>query len=331
MFGSMSDILSRFQYPGVVFREADEADIPKVVEFSNSMNPRPFHTTVESARFHWQNLHPKSISGRYIGEADGDWVALMRVRATPEGEPHDRGYISISVRPDWRRRGLASALYPVLEKTSLEWGAKVVNAWTHSLSGGGEHFLEKMGMFAAVHCRFSQVPLAEANLAPFEEKVARLMREGYEFFRFSDRDTPDTRRKAHDLFIYTDREMPSDGEVMPDLPYEVWEKLVFGGNPDCNARSFFFASWQGELVAVTGMEFSSPGVCCTLTTGVRQQHRGKGLAGAVKCFSLRQCLEDGLEIAITENSHKNGPMLCVNEALGYKPFCESYWMEKRIA
>jgi RimJ/RimL family protein N-acetyltransferase len=47
-------------------------------------------------------------------------------------------------------------------------------------------------------------------------------------------------------------------------------------------------------------------------------HRGRGLARAVKLQSLVQAVELGVPVVYTENDSENAPMLHINERLGYE-------------
>jgi RimJ/RimL family protein N-acetyltransferase len=46
-------------------------------------------------------------------------------------------------------------------------------------------------------------------------------------------------------------------------------------------------------------------------------HRGRGVARAVKLQSLAQAVELGVPVVRTDNDAENAPMLHINESLGY--------------
>ena len=54
-------------------------------------------------------------------------------------------------------------------------------------------------------------------------------------------------------------------------------------------------------------------------TGTSRQHRGRGLARAVKLASTRWAAENGITQIVTTNDETNGSMLAVNRRLGYVP------------
>ena len=54
-------------------------------------------------------------------------------------------------------------------------------------------------------------------------------------------------------------------------------------------------------------------------TGTLRDYRGRGLALLVKRATLVNAAGCGVELVTTENDETNGPMLRVNEKLGYQP------------
>ena len=55
----------------------------------------------------------------------------------------------------------------------------------------------------------------------------------------------------------------------------------------------------------------------TAFTGTHPAYRGRGIARAVKLQSLAQAVELGIPEVRTDNDSENGPMLHINETLGY--------------
>jgi RimJ/RimL family protein N-acetyltransferase len=54
-------------------------------------------------------------------------------------------------------------------------------------------------------------------------------------------------------------------------------------------------------------------------TGTLRDYRGRGLAQLAKRATLANAAKRGVELVSTENDQTNGPMLRVNEKLGYRP------------
>ena len=54
-------------------------------------------------------------------------------------------------------------------------------------------------------------------------------------------------------------------------------------------------------------------------TGVRREHRGRGLALALKLLSFRLMKERGCTETMTHNDSANQAILALNRQLGYQP------------
>lgn len=324
-------LVEQITIPGVELREATREDIPALVAFGNALWPRAFWSTEERSSFYWLPLDPDCKQTRIVGFKDGEMVIAAFTEATRKGTDTDPGEVMIMIRPDLRRQGIGSLLLPPLEEQSARWGAKVIWSYANSMMSGGKEFLETFGYQDSCTATFSEVVLVDGNFEPFRQKTDALCADGYAFFRLSEADTPQNRRKAHELAIWIDKEMPTDGEIPPPMSFEAWEKWIFGGGPSCSPRQVFIAGHGEDWVAMTALIYPLKDMAVTATTGVRTDHRSKGLAGAVKYYSLTQAAEDGILTAVTENSKKNAPMLSVNVKLGYKPIFDTYLMEKRIA
>ena len=61
------------------------------------------------------------------------------------------------------------------------------------------------------------------------------------------------------------------------------------------------------------------GRAVTEMTGTLRDYRGRGLALLVKRATLVNAAKRGVELVSTENDETNGPILRVNEKLGYRP------------
>ena len=61
------------------------------------------------------------------------------------------------------------------------------------------------------------------------------------------------------------------------------------------------------------------GRAVTEMTGTLRDYRGRGLALLAKRATLVNAAKRGVELVFTENDETNGPMLRVNEKLGYRP------------
>lgn len=127
---------------------------------------------------------------------------------------------------------------------------------------------------------------------------------------------PNGLRKLHGLDELTRRDIPVTYPVVPET-YESFLDRVNG--PDRISDRFWIAFDDDSPVAMSYLRF--PPVRGDVWTGYTCCHpdyRGRGLARAVKLQTLAQASGLGIPAVHTDNDSENGPMLHINEALGYQ-------------
>lgn len=91
---------------------------------------------------------------------------------------------------------------------------------------------------------------------------------------------------------------------------------------------------DGALVAYTEVVSTEhePHRAYQWGTLVRPDHRGHRLGMAVKVAALRQLVEHAPQVreVLTWNAEVNGPMIAVNEQLGYRAVERAGWFERRL-
>lgn len=112
------------------------------------------------------------------------------------------------------------------------------------------------------------------------------------------------------------RDVPMTGEFNED-PIEMFEKFIT--MPGVDHDGIFLALVDGCLAGVSGLSQSlvDPKIGITGLTGVRREHRRKGIAKALKTASINWVKEKGVEFVVTDNEERN-PMYLLNEQLGFR-------------
>ena len=109
------------------------------------------------------------------------------------------------------------------------------------------------------------------------------------------------------------------GEVaMDDVSFEQWLE-DYWRHPDTDLDASVAAVIDGRPVAFSHLRIAPGGRAVTDMTGTLRDYRGRGLALLAKRATLVNAAERGVELVSTENDETNGPMLRVNEKLGYRP------------
>jgi GNAT superfamily N-acetyltransferase len=108
-------------------------------------------------------------------------------------------------------------------------------------------------------------------------------------------------------------DIPKSVEYIPE-PYEAW--VVWMQPPAVLPERISVAVVDGEPVGYSYLAYR-PSVVETGFTGVLREHRGKGLARALKLETLVQAIDLGVPSVDTDNDSENAPILHINEELGY--------------
>ena len=109
-------------------------------------------------------------------------------------------------------------------------------------------------------------------------------------------------------------DIPMSVEYVPE-PFEVW--VVWMQPPAVLPERIWVAVREGEPIGYSYLAYH-PSNVWTGFTGVLREHRGKGLARALKLQTLVQAVDLGVIAVETDNDSENAPILHLNEELGYE-------------
>ena len=108
-------------------------------------------------------------------------------------------------------------------------------------------------------------------------------------------------------------------ERVAEIVYEEWLDFVWD-NPLFTREGSFGAVVDGRVAAVTLLLVNTDiGRGVNMFTGTAREHRGQGLALAVKLASTNWAADHGITQLVTTNDETNAPMLALNRRLGYRP------------
>jgi GNAT superfamily N-acetyltransferase len=121
-------------------------------------------------------------------------------------------------------------------------------------------------------------------------------------------------RRLHPVSHATVADIPMSVEYIPE-PYEEW--VVWMQPPAVLPERIWVAVLAGQPIGYSYLAYH-PSSVWTGFTGVLREHRGKGLARALKLETLVQAIDLGVNAVETDNDSENAPILHLNEELGYK-------------
>lgn len=223
------------------------------------------------------------------------------------------------VYPQHHRKGYGRALLEQIEDFAKRGGAKcfifmVYERWPYAMEAA-----ERLGYSRRTLYYQSTIDPRGFELAPFAPKIERLENEGYVVQPLSRIENSDEADRAYFEAVHS-----SDKDT-PFMDYFGWPtfedfKQMTLSAPWFDRDGVFVAMHGSKIVGVStvnrgSLEFN--GEMFIDYTGVVKEHRGKGLATAMKAKALAYAKTIGGTMVRTENNDANPSMRAVNKKLGF--------------
>ncbi|RZU24246.1 acetyltransferase (GNAT) family protein [Kribbella rubisoli] len=235
-----------------------------------------------------------------IAEVDGQVVAWGAAGLTVWTSQPGQSYLTIFVHPDHRKQGIGSQLAERLHQHLTEVGAIRVRTFVHP---DGLEFARNLGYDGTRQMHYAGVELKSLPEQPETP-------EGIELVSFDEVDP----QAAYTADTIAALDEPSDSP-MDSMEYDRWLDEIW--NAPSMDRSLSVAAMAGdEMAAFTIVETDGDRMWSGMT-GTIPAYRGRGLAKLVKSVALRRAAAAGITSAYTSNDDENGPMLAINNWLGY--------------
>jgi len=236
-----------------------------------------------------------------VAESGGEVVAWGSAGLNVWTSEPGQSEVSIYVHPDHRTQGIATALADRLHQHLTEVGAIRVRAFVHP---DGLEFARNLGYDGTRQMHFSGV---DPRSLPEQPETP----DGIELVTLDQVDP----RRVHTADAIATLDEPSDSPL-DSIEYDQWFEEVWQG-PALD-KSLSVAAMAGdEVAAFTAVETAGDRAWSGMT-GTIPAYRGRGLAKLVKSVALRRAAAAGITAAYTSNDDENGPMLAVNNWLGYQ-------------
>jgi len=312
----MSDLLNSL---GIGFRDFRPDDIPALVEIINRTFPDEPTTVAQEE--HWEKSYPSANPRLRFAVEDGEGQLIGIGTCEKPYWAHAPGIYALDIilTPEWRRRGIGRALLTKLEPYAGAQEAERLHTWCREDFADTARFLQCAG-YTNIGLRFeSRLDLEQFDEAPFAAVFRRVADAGYVLTTLAAERAaqPAADRLLYDLYRPVVAEVPLPGGVRIDQPFEIWRSNALEG-PTCDPAAIFIAKWGDDYVGMTSLELLHNGPAITGMTGVLPEHRGKGLALALKLRSFRYLKGHGYVETRTHNDTANPPILRLNEKLGYQ-------------
>jgi GNAT superfamily N-acetyltransferase len=271
-------------------------------------------TTAAATRHRWQSSPESARLLLLVAEDDGEVVgtgsAGLNVWTSEEGAAG----AFVMVHPDHRGRGVGANLYDSVEWHLRDIGARRVRGWAVDDDATGA-WCARRGFERTRQARFSLLDLTDVGALP----AAPPTPDGVTVATFADVGPEVV------FSIDTEASLDEPGDIPMDaIAYDQWV-LDMWDDPLTDHDTSTVVLVDGQPAAYTMVEADpDTGRMWSGGTGTVRRHRGRGLAKIAKSVALRRAAGAGITSAYTSNDEENGPMLAINEWLGYRP-CATQW------
>lgn len=275
---------------------------------------------------------PFDFRYRYEVVEDGKMKGLVSGLTAKPGNPaYDSNkhlfWADLYVRPDARRKGVASSMLPVLLELMDAHECTVLGIGTEHPAGHA--FLESVGAEARFTGAENRLRLADVDWPTVERWVAEgPKRSPHTKLEIYDGPLPEAMWDdfAPQLTILLNtvpfEDLDHGAEVVtPDHMRDFYERLKIAEE---RLHTMITREPNGTISAVTDTTWApyQPTIVDQRFTGVRPEARGRGLGKWIKAamlLHLRDIYPEA-EWVTTANAGSNAPMLAINKQLGFKQY-----------
>ncbi len=318
----------------VRLRPFEAVDYPRLIEINRRIYPdhpvdeaewRHDDATWDTQKYDKLRLVAQDPSGTVVG-----WGQINH--STHYFNPR-RYRVNVEVDPPWQRHGIGTALYERLLAEARSREAEALIATCRESLAESVAFLTRRGFVEQQREWESRLHVDGFDFARFAGAHERIAREGITIVALADerRSDPDAVRRAHAMYQRCEADVPST-EPFRGVSFEEWARRELEA-PATLLDAFFLArSARGEYLGVSNLfrSLAEPGVIYQGLTGVLPEHRGRGIAMALKLRTVEYARANGYREIRTWNDTRNRPMLRINEAMGFVKQPAWIEFEKRL-
>lgn len=260
-------------------------------------------------------------------------IAYAHLRTRTSGENRRLGEFNIVVKPQWRRKGLATRLLPQIYKASQKAGCTALLNFVYSTMPAGNAYMATIGARKAAIERISQLDVAQLNRSLLQnwQRRAAERAEGIELVLWEGMYPDEAYEPMAAMYTDFSRSFPKDDvsfedEIYtPEMVRSEITSLVDRGN-----LVWTLVAREGKAGAIVGFTIcaqhpSSPQILEQDDTGVLTQWRNCGIGRLLKATMLLKLLPQLPQVRYirTENAESNAAMLSINEEMGFRPYIEN--------
>jgi GNAT superfamily N-acetyltransferase len=250
---------------------------------------------------------PDAFRRHLVGELDGRIAAVGLV---VDNDMATNAIVArVVVDAGHRRRGHGRAMAAAIEALVTERvpAPEAMDVRVRDDDPDSRAWAERRGFRLHNHAIGSRLDLASFDAGENRHAVARAEAAGLRF------ETPDDGGRLYELYA---RLLP-DAPDRLEPPSRDWFDRRRAEHPD--AIHLVAVDAGGTWVGLAIASSAEDGGAWNDFTGVAPEHRGRGIARALKVLVAEELAARGRRWVETTNNALNEPMLAVNRALGYRP------------
>ena len=294
-------------------------DYETIVEIGNRLFPE-YPDTVEEVRHYDENRDPKCKHQRFVAELEDRIVGHAHYGQSPAMYHPQKFEIGVYVEPDCQGRGIGRALYGHLLKALEPFDPIKLFSFAREDYERSVRFLCDRGFAEVMRSWESRLDVNAFDFSPYEGRIGRVEAQGIRLASLKDLlDDPECARKLFELERDLLQDVPFPDRYTPEaLDFETFYKRTFE-NPDFLPEAYLVALDGDRYVGTSALWKSqaAPHELYTGLTGVRREHRRKGIALALKLTGIACAKSHGYATIKTWNASNNRAMLSINERFGY--------------
>jgi mycothiol synthase len=300
-------------------RQATLEDAPIVADLEAARAPDDPRDPI-LLRFWWESNVVDKVMRR-VATRDGAAVAFTAAGHEPwEHMPQRFGWVRSMLHPArWSDSGFASLI-----ATAEDWlraeGAITSVARVREDFGHELEMVKRQGYREERRQNTWELDLVEGRdrlLAAAEVARNRIRETGVSLLTVSDDHDPELMTKLYEMTIAAEKDIPTS-VPWRTMTIAEWAHVWFD-NPAVRRDRFWIAREGDSIIGVSVLDFPvTRGLPWTSFTGTSAQARGRGIARALKLETIAQAIALGFTRVRTSNDGANGPILHLNQEMGYR-------------
>ena len=306
--------------PKWTIRPATEEDYPGIALTETAVGPEPV-TESQIREWHRMALSDKECPSEWLVVVDQDkapgegflgWGSWGKARWLSP----DESQIHVAVPPANRRKGVGSHLLQHLEALTKLDSPKAIYAWGRGYDHDSIAWAQKRGYVVERRRTEGVLDLAEFDAAKFRSALDKVAAQGIEVRTLWDDQIGPYMYGLYRVAIETFRDVPFRSAGAGDTSYEAFASEIKDSR--CG-KVFAIAFCESEIVGYSNLWMPrTEGQSAVVDyTGVLKEHRGKGIAFAVKVAAAAEGARAGAKRIRTNNDPDNPAILHLNRKMGF--------------